>query len=158
MRSATKHLNEGLLALASNKGRTPKLEYLEGIAKLRCALSIVAEMLVETPSDGTDQDLLQAAEATCTDEDVNCVDMDDFINTVGPGIYLIKLLGRQYGLPQLKEVSENHKWIIPAPLRSEEVSKYILPVTNHHLIRPDLGKLICIGDVSNILVFCNHYR
>ena len=124
-RSATDILYEGLSALRSHKTMTPQLEYLEGVAKVRSALSVVAEMLALTPSDEMDLDLLKASKSVCTDELVNCIDTAELRNTVGPSIYLIKLLVRQYGIPQLKSASENHDWIIPPPLKPDEVG--ILP-------------------------------
>ena len=99
----------------------PSVEYLEGVAKIRCALSVVAEMLVEVPIDEVDQDLLKAAKSLCTNDVVNCIDTNELQNTVGPAIYLIKLLVRRYGMPYLKSACDVHDWIIPSALKPEEV-------------------------------------
>ena len=124
---ATDILYEGLSALKSHKSVTPSLEYLEGVAKIRSALLVIAEILV-TPSGEVDEDLLKAAESLCTDDLVNCINTDNLENTVGPVIYLIKLLARQYGMPHLKAISENYKWVIPAPLLPKQVSNHSI----HH--------------------------
>ena len=80
------------------------LEYLEGVAEVRFALSVVAELLNQSDQPRSQQDgvlvaqLLQQAREICTDPNINCVDDTGERDTVGPVVYLIKLLVRQYGL------------------------------------------------------------
>lgn len=127
---ATNIIYEGMSALKSHKLVTPSLEYLEGVAKMRSALVVIAEMLVNGNGE-VDQDLLKAAETLCTDDIVNCINKVKLEKTVGPVIYLIKLLARQYGIPQLKAISESYDWVIPAVLLPKQVSYCIMYLDNN---------------------------
>ena len=117
----TKCLIQGFYALQEHRRGTPTLEYLEGVAKIRCSLSVVAEVLKNDDSGHHIMELLRAAERMCSDSDINCIDSTGHRDTVGPVIYLLKLLVRQYGMPCLKAAAEVHEWIIPAELRSDKV-------------------------------------
>ena len=107
-------------ALHNNQG-TPTLEFLEGVAKVRYSLIVVAEVLKGEKNGQKFKDLLEAARTICSDRKVNCIDPNGRRDTVGPVIYLLKLLVRQYGMPCLNAAAEVHEWIIPAELRSTEV-------------------------------------
>ncbi len=68
-------------------------------------------------------DLLELAKEVCTDPVINTTDFNiSGVDCVGPGIYLLKLLVRQYGFMCLKEVSVRHPWVIPEGLHTTEVS------------------------------------
>ena len=105
------------------------LEYLEGVAKVRFALSIVAELLSQSNQPRSQQDgvlivqLLHQAREVCTDPNINSVDDTGQKDTEGPVVYLIKLLVRQYGLQCLQKVSEEHGWIVPRLLQKNEEVK-----------------------------------
>lgn len=61
--------------------------------------------------------LLQLAEEVCSDPEINTTDFTTSdVDIVGPAIYLIKLLVRQYGFPCLKHVFKEHKWTVPEGL------------------------------------------
>ena len=92
------------------------LEYLEAVAKIRFALSVVAEELSNNRVRGREE-LLQVASTMCTDVNVNVLDSSGRKDTTGPVIYLLKLLVRQFGFACLKSVSEEHPWVIPRELR-----------------------------------------
>ena len=118
---ATTILQEGFCALQEHHLGMPTLEYLEGIAKARFSLSVVAEVLKSEETGQHFVGLLKAAGQMCTDREVNCIDPAEQQNTMGPLIYLLKLIVRQYGMPCLRVAAQVHDWLIPAQLMSEEV-------------------------------------
>lgn len=117
-------LDEGYRALRQHT-HAQNLEYLEGVAKVRFALSVVAELLnLSDPTRSQEErvlvvELFQQAKVVCTDPNINTIvtSAAGQNDTVGPGIYLIKLLVRQYGLSCLQKASKEHSWIVPEQLR-----------------------------------------
>ena len=99
------------------------LEYLEGVAKVRFALSVVAELLNQSDQPRSQEDgvlvvrLLHQAREICVDPNINSIDNTGQRDTVGPVVYLIKLLVRQYGQGCLQSASEAHAWIVPEQLK-----------------------------------------
>lgn len=73
-------------------------------------------------------ELLDLAERVCIDPAVNTTDFGTSnIDILGPAVYLIKLLVRQYGFPCLKTVAEEHQWIVPQGLRTtNQVGHFIV--------------------------------
>ena len=114
-------LIEGYNGLQEYRCGTPTLEYLEGVAKARYSLSVVAEVIKNTQSGHHFKELLRAAGRMCSDCEINRIDPTGRKDTVGPVIYLLKLIVRQYGMPCLKAAAEIHEWLIPAQLKSNEV-------------------------------------
>ena len=119
------------------------LDYLEGVAKVRFALSVVSELLNQNDQPRSHEDgvlvvrLLQQAREVCVDASINSIDDTGQRDTVGPVVFLIKLLMRQYGLNTLQRASEAHAWIVPEQLKQTgEVRK-----TNHLSIC--MAALIC---------------
>jgi len=99
------------------------LGYVEGVAKVRFALSVVAEQfhkrITMKPA------LLHAVRTVCTDSTVNHIDQTEQSDTTGPVLYLLKLIVRQFGFPCLKEVSVEHPWVMPDELKTaDEVTNY----------------------------------
>ena len=121
-------LIDGFYALQEQEHhrRAPTLEYLEGVANVRFSLSVVAEVLKNEDTGQNFMDLLKAAGQICSDREVNCIDPTGRKDTVGPVIFLLKLIIRQYGMPFLKAAAEVHEWLIPTQLKSEEVLNVIL--------------------------------
>ena len=117
----TRLLTEGHIALQNNIQGTVSLEYLEGVAKIRFSLSILADVLKKNECGHNYKELLEAGAQLCLDHNVNCIDLAAQ-NTTGPMVYLIKLIVRQYGMPCLKTIAETHEWTIPAELKPEEVN------------------------------------
>ena len=105
-------------------------DFLEGIAKVRFALQIVAELVnlqinqtTSTESNGAivthyNSELLQIARKVCLDPQINCSIAQRDKDTGGPQLFLVKILVRQYGLPCLKKSIEMYPWIIPQNLLS----------------------------------------
>ena len=120
---ATSILKEGFCALQEHHRGAPTLEYLEGVAKTRFSLSVVTEVLKNEETGQSFVELLKAAGQMCSDREVNCIDPTDQQNTVGPIIYLLKLIVRQYGMPCLRVAAQVHDWLIPAQLKSKQVKK-----------------------------------
>lgn len=96
------------------------LSYLEGVAKLRCSLSVVAELLHTQQTvecwQYTNSDfvlLIEEAKTCCS-----TVQLNDY-NQAGPAVYLVKLLMRQYGLSFLHSLCKNADllWVVPEHLR-----------------------------------------
>lgn len=63
--------------------------------------------------------LLKTVEEVCADPDINFTKGGVI---VGPAMYLVKLLVRQYGFSFLKRISKEYPWIVPDTLRKTEVS------------------------------------
>ena len=121
-------LNEGHAALLEHAEhpQKPSVRYLEGVAQVRFALSVVATALKQAVDRSRlsplAQELVDAAAVLCTNRSVNTIDLTGTRDTVGPIVYLIKLLVRQYGFPCLRDVSEAFSWILPQELtRSSDV-------------------------------------
>ncbi len=103
------------------------IPYLEAIAGIRFTIMEIANLLHsqinEDNFDPLQLDLLELAKEVCTDPVINTTDFNiSGVDCVGPGIYLLKLLVRQYGFTCLKEVSVRHPWVIPEGLNTAEVS------------------------------------
>lgn len=99
------------------------IRYLEGIAGMRFALMEAATLLHlmfhETFPRHQQQlafQLIQTTQDICTDHNINTSDFT--VDAVGPALYLLKLLVRQYGFNFLKQVSAEYQWIVPAGLRT----------------------------------------
>ena len=120
-------LKDGHMALRQHEENTRSsavtLEYLEGVAKVRYALSVVAELLNQDDQPQSQEDgvfvvqLVHQAQVICMDPNVNSIDDTEQSDTVGPVVFLIKLLVRQYGLNCLQKASETHAWIMPEQLK-----------------------------------------
>ena len=97
------------------------LGYIEGVAKVRFALSVVAELFHKNaPARPA---LLLATREVCTDTTINHIDDTGQTDTTGPLLYFLKLIVRQYGFPCLAEVSAAHTWVVPLELRrADEVT------------------------------------
>lgn len=120
-----------LLQEIRTAGTSTSLRNLKAVANMRSALSMIADRLADlVKEDGTldlerlssDQVLYEAAENVCTDESIN------YYHT-GPGIFLLKLIFKQYGSTYLKALAKNKflSWILPQHLiPSEEVGLAIL--------------------------------
>ena len=118
----TKILNEGYDGLQEHRHGTPTLEYLEGVAKVRYSLSVVAEVLKEDHKGHHFMELLKSAAKMCSDCEINCIDPTGQTDSVGPVVYLLKLIVRQYGMPCLRVAAQVYDWIIPAQLKSTHVN------------------------------------
>ena len=62
------------------------------------------------------KELFYKAREICTDKVINVFEVSYDKDVVGPGIYLVKLLVREYGLSSLTQISNIYKWIIPESL------------------------------------------
>ena len=134
MESSCQILCEQKHALTSCGAKGDKfvsMPYLESVAQIRFALSVVAELLFKqnqsgVPSHGchthTAHFLIQVAKDYCTNDNINDEDS-------GPAVYLVKLLVRQYGMSFLTTLTADPamEWIVPQHLRgSDEASITII--------------------------------
>ena len=102
------------------------VEYLEGVAGVRFALVLVADLL-NSRIDGTREhyftaqanELLTLAKTVCTDTRINHIDMTGTTDTIGPNVYLLKLLVRLFGSARMMEVSKTCDWVLPPQLKTE---------------------------------------
>ena len=111
-------LKEGHQALqlhTSHSHGEISLGYIEGVAKVRFALSVVAEQFHKHAT--MKPALLHAVRTVCTDLTVNHMDDTD---STGPVLYFLKLIVRQIGFPCLTEVSEEHPWVVPRELKKAD--------------------------------------
>jgi hypothetical protein len=92
------------------------------VAKVRYSLSVVAEVFKEGHRGHHFMELLKAAAKVCSDCEINCIDPTGQTDTVGPVVYLLKLIVRQYGMPYLRIAAQIHDWIVPAQLKSTHVN------------------------------------
>ncbi len=68
-------------------------------------------------------DLLHLGQKICLDPVINVTDSSYGKDVMGPAIYLVKLLVRDFGSASLVKISSIHKWIIPDSLKySNQVS------------------------------------
>lgn len=124
-------LKEGRSAVLNSPdpsaGGTISVPYLEGIAKLRYSLTVVAELLqYQHKKEGgyfTHEAhlLLDSARKFCEMR-------DDVFNTddAGPAVFLVKQIARQYGVTFLTDVISNQtmEWIVPTHLRRSKEVKH----------------------------------
>ena len=102
----------------------PALPYLEAVAKLRYSLSVVAELLHTqlTAERGADRGgghyhthearlLIEETKQCCSISHINQEE-------AGPGVYLVKLLMRQYGPSFLTTLTSDPalQWVVPEHL------------------------------------------
>jgi len=94
------------------------LGYIEGVAKVRFALSVVAEQLHKHVT--MKPALLHAVRTVCTDPSINHIGDTGQTDTTGPALYLLRLIVRQFGFPYLTEVSVEHPWVVPHELKTAD--------------------------------------
>ena len=91
------------------------LEYLEGMAKVRYSLSIVAEVLKNEERGQYFMEIVTPSEQYCSTESE--LDLTDQKNSVEPDIYMLKLTERKYGMHCDKLMFPINKNAIPTELK-----------------------------------------
>ena len=119
--------------MAEHHDSHTSLSYLEAVAKLRCSLSVVAELLHSQQTvvcwQYTNDDkfviLIEEAKNCCSTLQLN----DQ--NEAGPAVYLVKLLMRQYGPSFLYSMCKNTDflWVVPEHLRQTDEVRCNAPFT-----------------------------
>ena len=100
------------------------LGFLTGVAGIRFAISEIASIhhfLFSTES--TEHVQLLVARLMQQAHDI-CVSTRNPNNLLGPAIFLLKMIVRQFGFPCLTCVSEEYEWVIPVCLRTKDVVCY----------------------------------
>ncbi len=107
------------------------LQYFEGVAKLRYALIVVAELLhsqkiVTKGHQAFSREanlLLGKAKECCLSVSLNSDD-------AGPGIFLVKQIFKQFGKAFLVTLTSDQsmEWIVPVRLRTSDVCYFIIIV------------------------------
>ena len=100
--------------------------YVDRDVNIRLSLLALTEILQNEQNGYHYMKLLRAAGNLCSDHQINCIDPFGRRDTVGPAIYLIKLLVRRYGMPWLKGTVKIHDWILPVELELDDVKKLML--------------------------------
>ena len=105
--------HQSLMKCSSRQGMT--FECIEGLAKVRFALGVVAEVLCTRSRRGHVQisGLIEVASTISQDKTINRTD-------AGPAIYLLKLIVRHYGLSFMIDLQKQHKWLVPSILPKPE--------------------------------------
>lgn len=114
---AAEILQEGHLALSHSHNKI-SLGYIEGVAKVRFSLSVVAKLFQKDVA--MKPAFLDAVRGLCTDTTINHVNDTEQGDKIGPVFYLLKLIVRQFGFSCLTEVSAVHSWIIPPELKGAD--------------------------------------
>ncbi|XP_019853235.1 PREDICTED: E3 ubiquitin-protein ligase RNF213-like [Amphimedon queenslandica] len=105
-------------------GEEISLEYLEGVSMLRFSLSVIAELIHYQYSNKETEEitythhsqlLLNKAKECCSDDHLN---EDD----TGPGVFLLKQIGKQYGVAFLTNLTSDAtmQWVVPRSLRQSD--------------------------------------
>ena len=102
------------------------LDYLEGVAGVRFALLQTADILNSRASGARQHsftaqadDVIRLAQRICTDTRINHIDVTGTTDTIGPNVYLLKLLVRQFGAARTMELSKSYGWVVPPQLKTE---------------------------------------
>jgi hypothetical protein len=102
------------------------IAYLEGVAGRRYSMMELATLLHSVFAVEHDWQryllgiqLVQISKEVCTDPTINTTNFAEG-DVIGPAVYLLKLLVRQYGFGCLKKVSAEHKWLVPEGLRTSD--------------------------------------
>ena len=114
---AAEILQEGHLALTHSHTKI-SLAYIEGVAKVRFALSVVAELFQKHVA--MKPAFLHTVRKVCTDTSINQVNGTELGDKFGPLFYLLKLIARQFGFSCLAEVSAVHTWVVPPELKEQD--------------------------------------
>ena len=117
-----KQLQNSFLELDNDCKYQLSIPYLKAIAETKVALQEVAKYLkliyLEKNYHYLSEvaNVLKCAQRICT----LSLDLDS------PGVYFLKIIIKEYGFFCLKEICENHKWIIPSSLTSPNMVRFIL--------------------------------
>lgn len=93
------------------------ISYLEGVAGMRFAMGEVASLL-HSEVKGQLIWLMQVTKDVLTDSIINTTNFSEGRDVVGPAVYLIKFIVRQYGFYCLNKIYQSYQWILPDSLRS----------------------------------------
>ncbi len=111
------------------------IAYLEAVAETRFAMMEIANFIHSQFSDegrmrldrsmeesATVTTLMELAKSVCTDTVINTTTFSSRSwDVVGPAVYLLKLLMRQFSFSCLKQASEKYLWIVPDGLRNSNL-------------------------------------
>ena len=111
------------------------IRYLEAVAGTKFVLTEFAN-LVHSQFDQDDhidnalmgelelmENLTDIVRKVCTDTVINTTTFSSggIMDVMGPSVYLLKLLMRQFSFPCLKQASEKYLWIVPEGLRASNL-------------------------------------
>lgn len=109
------------------------VDYLEGVAGVRFAMMETATLMYSMlcdqgtvfsyPQQQLAFQLMQIVKEVCTDPAINATDFTE-VDVIGPAVYLIKLIVRQYGFSCLQAVTKEYQWIVPTDLHGTDKVSY----------------------------------
>lgn len=124
------------------------IKYLERVAEMRFAIMEVASLIHSQLFSGDDgkkkrkvrishsvpqsklvSTLMERARKVCTDRVINTTTFSpggNVADIVGPSVYFLKLLVRQFSFPCLRQASEKYPWIVPEGLRNSNLVLSVL--------------------------------
>ena len=124
------------------------INYLERVAEMRFAIMEVACCINSQLFNGDDDKkkrkvrfghsmpqskivhtLMERARKVCTDRVLNTTTFSpagSVADIVGPSVYFLKLLVRQFSFPCLRQASEKYPWIVPEGLRNSNLVLSVL--------------------------------
>jgi hypothetical protein len=132
------------------------MKVLEGVAKMRYGLLVVAELLQlqANPIKGVSfsnqsqnihgrlaSTLLDTARYACTSDKLNIINTSGSA-AVGPIVYLLKLLVRQAGISCLNKLVAEHSWVVPLNLKKTEEEQIAVPFTIYNPIYVRVREII----------------
>ena len=104
---------------------TFSLRYFEGVAKMRFALVVVAELLHAQMEKKEQRTFTREASHLLERAKECCLSLKHNTEDAGPGIFLVKQIFKLYGKAFLTTLTSDRakEWVVPAHLRrSDEVS------------------------------------
>ncbi len=116
-------LDKAYQVLANEHIQQVSIAYLEAVATVKFGLQVIVHLLhsqcygSESSSESV-FDLLHLVQKICLDPVIHVTDTSYEKDVMGPAIYLVKLLVREFGSASLVKISSIHKWIIPDSLKS----------------------------------------
>ena len=136
---AATSLEEGHTTLVKNIAQQElTFECIEGLAKVRFALGVVAKVLCTQSPRGHLQitKILEVARAIVEDATINQTG-------AGPAIYLLKVIVRRYGISFMIDLQKQHNWLVSSCLlKSEKVYMYF-QFMNVHTVLPLRAQTCC---------------
>ena len=118
-----KELTNSVASLSSLKHISESdinIEYLEAVAGVRFCLMEIAHLLHSNCSGKKIPESMNHRQQLLISQVKEMYQDHTDYASVGPSLYLVKLLVRQYGFPCLNQVCETHPWMVPEELRTAD--------------------------------------
>ena len=116
-------MNRAYQVFGNEHTQQVSIAYLEAVATIKFGLHVIAHLLHSqccgsVTSSELVLELLYLGQEICLDPAINSINTSHGKDIMGPSIYLVKLLVREFGSSSLAKVSSTQKWVIPESLKS----------------------------------------